>query len=64
MEKRRVRKDWRKNNGKTRNNREKESPKGQRNVGQRVTIKWCIMGRRRRATPKKEKMRRRKTKKK
>ena len=55
MEKRRIRKDRRKNNGKTRNNREKESPKGQRNVGQRVTIKWYIMGRRRRATPKKKK---------
>ena len=64
MEKRRVRKDWRKNNGKTGNNREKEGQKGLRNVGQRVTVKWYIMGRIRRGTPKKKKkknLRRRKT---
>ena len=40
MEKRRVRKGWRKNNNMTRNNREKEGQKGPRNVGQRVTVKW------------------------
>ena len=58
MEKRRVRKDWRKNNGKAGNNREKEGQKGPRNVGQRVTVKWYIMGRTRRATTtKKEKKR-------
>ena len=64
MEKRRVRKDWRKNNGKIGNNREKEGQKGPRNVGQRVTVKWYIMGRIRRGTPKKKKkknLRRRKT---
>ena len=36
MEKRRVRKDWRKNNGKAGNNREKEGQKGPRNVGQHL----------------------------
>ena len=40
MVKRRVRKGWRKNNSKTRNNREKEGQKGPRNVGQRVIVKW------------------------
>ena len=40
MEKRRVRKGWRKNNKKTGNNREKEGQKGPRNVEQRVIVKW------------------------
>ena len=39
MEKRRVRKGWRKNNNKIGNNREKEGQNRPRNVGQRVTVK-------------------------
>ena len=55
MEKRRVRKGkkkgWRKNNSKIGNNWEKESQKGSRNFGQRVTVNWLIMGRRRIVPP-------------
>ena len=55
MEKRRDRKGkkkgWRKNNSKIGNNREKESQKGPRNFGQRVTVNWLIMGRRRIVPP-------------